>query len=103
MIRFNNLPQMPHLVEQDAKKNEKVNYHIFTCQFMVQLIGEGVEGVSRWIDKIKKRGVQLLDMDLLLFPIVDNGHYSLIVVAHPGLAMMVIENENATGNTNWPG
>lgn len=51
----------------------------------------------------KKKGVQLLDMDLLLFPIVDNGHYSLIVVAHPGLAMMVIENENATGNTNWPG
>ena len=80
-------------------KNSK--YHIFSTHLMSKLINGGVEDACGWI---KSTRVQLFDKKLLLFPIVDENHYSLMVVAHPGHVMKLHDPDAGAGsNTHWPG
>ena len=99
MLRANNLQKRDDLVVSKRFRNS--TYHIFRTQLMTKLIKGGVEDACRWI---KNTRVQLFDKKLLLFPIVENYHYSLMVVANPGHVMKVHDPDaGARSNTHWPG
>ena len=96
--RFNHLQQSPHLYEKnDNFKNN--NYYVFSIQHTTKLREVGPEYVvDQFLPKI---GVKLFDCKLLLFPLVDQNHYSLMVVANPVFAERVYENCSST--KPWPG
>ena len=96
--RFNHLQQSPHLYEKnDNFKNN--NYYVFSIQHTTKLREVGPEYVvDQFLPKI---GVKLFDCKLLLFPLVDQNHYSLMVVANPAFAERVYERCSKT--MPWPG
>lgn len=98
--RFNHLQQSPHLYEKNHNfKSNNNNYYVFSIQHTTKLREDGPKYV---VDRILPRiGVDLFDCKLLLFPLVDQNHYSLMVVANPAFAERVYENCSST--KPWPG
>ena len=98
--RFNHLQQSPYLYEKNHNfKSNNNNYYVFSIQHTTKLREVGPEYVvDRFLPKI---GVKLFDCKLLLFPLVDQNHYSLMVVANPAFAERVYENCSST--KPWPG
>jgi len=96
--RFNHLQQSPYLYEKNHNfKNN--NYYVFSIQHTTKLREDGPEYVVERI--LPKIGVELFDCKLLLFPLVDQNHYSLMVVANPVFAERVYEHCSST--RPWPG
>ena len=98
--RFNHLQQSPYLYEKNHNfKSNNNNYYVFSIQHTTKLREDGPEYVVEHF--LPRIGVDLFDCKLLLFPLVDQNHYSLMVVANPAFAERVYENCSKT--MPWPG
>ena len=98
--RFNHLQQSPYLYEKNHNfKSNNNNYYVFSIQHTTKLREDGPEYVVEHF--LPRIGVDLFDCKLLLFPLVDQNHYSLMVVANPAFAERVYENCSST--KPWPG
>ena len=98
--RFNHLQQSPYLYEKNHNfKSNNNNYYVFSIQHTTKLREDGPKYVVERI--LPNIGVDLFDCKLLLFPLVDQNHYSLMVVANPVFAERVYENCSST--KPWPG
>lgn len=71
--------QIRHLIEETFPE-AKSRVHIFNSHFFIQLRDNGYSEVSKWT-----KNVDLFDKEFLFVPINQSDHWSLVVIARPGL------------------
>ena len=73
----NNVQKHPDLVPRFGYRDK--SYFVFETHWRDFVLKDGAEAIRKWYDET------ILDHDLLIFPICDVGHWSVIIVVNPGL------------------
>ncbi|OAX80570.1 hypothetical protein ACJ72_05096 [Emergomyces africanus] len=64
----------------NSGRHDKPKYHAFTTFFYSNLRDKGYESVRRWATRAKIGGENLLGMEIILVPVHDHSHWTLIVI-----------------------
>ncbi|OJD13017.1 hypothetical protein AJ78_06470 [Emergomyces pasteurianus Ep9510] len=64
----------------NSGRHDKPKYHAFTTFFYSNLRDKGYESVRRWATRAKVGGENLLGVEMILIPVHDHSHWTLIVI-----------------------
>lgn len=65
----------------NAGRNDKPKFHAFNSFFFSNLRDKGYTSVRRWAQRAKIGGESLLNVDMVLIPVHDSAHWTLMVVS----------------------